>query len=323
MSLGHLLVGDTRMAARVWDSYREESVLGSGVASAINAVWGDTNEATRLAQGSGRATGQALLGGGLLSDLPICKELSKCGRSLGDLIGGGDDRWESARRRWTVEWHEEVTEPGALPKAFVSFSIVGGCLWLSAVTGGLAVPVYWAVITAGGAVFSSAGVFACQGIDQLSGRDVALSTGDVIGCALVGAAGGSTASAAAARVVILPQQRYKVVEAMAKPSVRRATTWSGFEKGEADDDSDDTTVPSAGRRLSLGSASCPTTAWLPLAPLVGKRKSDDSDAATTVPDGSLPVQRLSTSTLSVSWDLGEADDSGSPDARESQPARAG
>ena len=52
--------------------------------------------------GMGRATGRAVCGGGLLSEVPGFKELDKCGKSLGDVIGGGDE--ESARKRWTEEY---------------------------------------------------------------------------------------------------------------------------------------------------------------------------------------------------------------------------
>ncbi|CAK0846213.1 unnamed protein product [Prorocentrum cordatum] len=207
MSLGHLLAGDAATAAALWAGYREESVLGSGAASALSALWGDAAEAERLGRGLGRATGQALLGGGLLSDVPVLKELSKCGKSLGDLIGGGDV--EFARKRWTVEWHNEVTEPGALPKALVSVSMASGGLLVCLASSGLAAPAYVAFSAVAGAAFTAGGAAACQGIDQLSGfRDLGdFSAGDMIGCAIVGAVGcGGTGAAGciAADVVIQP-----------------------------------------------------------------------------------------------------------------------
>merc|ERR1712037_185955 len=64
---------------------------------------------------SDRASGQlcmqlAVCGGGLLSEVPGFKELDKCGKSLGDVIGGGDE--ESARKRWTEEYVKEIQEMG-------------------------------------------------------------------------------------------------------------------------------------------------------------------------------------------------------------------
>ena len=46
----------------------------------------------------GRATGQALLGGGMLESVPVFQEVATGGKFLGDMIGGGDD--ERARKRW-------------------------------------------------------------------------------------------------------------------------------------------------------------------------------------------------------------------------------
>ena len=43
-----------------------------------------------LPKGSERATGQALLGGGLLKDVPVFHELATAGKSLGHMIGGAN-----------------------------------------------------------------------------------------------------------------------------------------------------------------------------------------------------------------------------------------
>ena len=59
---------------------------------------GDLDRARELGKGMGRATGKALLLGGVLKDVPLFHELATCGESLGDMIGGGDR--ESAEKRW-------------------------------------------------------------------------------------------------------------------------------------------------------------------------------------------------------------------------------
>jgi hypothetical protein len=185
MSLGHWAAGDAETAGDVWQSYREESVLGSTVASAISAAYGDFEEAARLAKGSGRATGRALLGGGVFGDVPVFKELSKCGRSLGDLIGGGD--LESAGRRWTEEYHSEVTDPDALPKAFVTISMVGSAVTVTTLSAGLALPAFLGIAATAGASATAGCTLACQGMDARAGKRSDVNVGDVIGSALAGA----------------------------------------------------------------------------------------------------------------------------------------
>jgi len=68
------------------------------VYAATLAASGNAIKAEEMLKGCGRSTGQALLGGGLFSDIPIFKELSKCGKFLGDVTGGGDDK--QAAKRW-------------------------------------------------------------------------------------------------------------------------------------------------------------------------------------------------------------------------------
>ena len=58
---------------------------------------GNLQKAEELEKGMGRATGKALLLGGILKDVPVFHELATCGESLGDMIGG--DR-KSAEQRW-------------------------------------------------------------------------------------------------------------------------------------------------------------------------------------------------------------------------------
>ena len=92
--------GDAEAAAETWNKYSEESVLGSGVRAAYHGITGDTEEATRIAKGMGRATGRALTGGGILNAVPVFKELDNTGKALGDLLGGSDV--ERAKKRWST-----------------------------------------------------------------------------------------------------------------------------------------------------------------------------------------------------------------------------
>ncbi|ELT94612.1 hypothetical protein CAPTEDRAFT_225858 [Capitella teleta] len=91
MWLGHKITGDSERAGDTLRLYSEESVVGSG----LMYLW---YRDSKYAQGLGRATGQAVLGGGMLDGVPGFHELATAGKSLGDCIGGGDT--ESARGRW-------------------------------------------------------------------------------------------------------------------------------------------------------------------------------------------------------------------------------
>ena len=77
---------------------------------AHEARLGNVERAEELGRGMGRATGKALLGGGILRDVPVFHELATCGESLGDMIGGGDD--QSARRRWDNYANQSVVGSG-------------------------------------------------------------------------------------------------------------------------------------------------------------------------------------------------------------------
>lgn len=237
MSLGHLATGDVEMAAAVWRDYRDESVLGSSIASAISACQGDVAEARRLAKGSGRATGQALLGGGLLSDVPLFKELSKCGRSLGDVIGGGDV--ESARRRWTEEWLREVDDPNALPKAIVNASTAAAGLVATAASAGLTTPAFLATTAVLGASCTAAGGAMSQGMDAQAGKRRSVDAGDLIGFALVGAVGCATV----ATVALQPPARLKAPTSPAREDAKEECRRRLAEACEA---ADDAGAPGAG-----------------------------------------------------------------------------
>jgi len=127
-------VGDDSGAIRVWADYAEESLIGSGVVAAHMLAVGDQAGAIKYGKGSGRALGRTLSGGGLLSNVPIFKELEKCGKSLGDVIGGGD--MESASKRWTKEWIEEYHDPNMWAKAGADVFVTGLTVAVGMLTGG-------------------------------------------------------------------------------------------------------------------------------------------------------------------------------------------
>ena len=155
-SLGDAITGNPEKARERWQTYAEESIIGSGIYAAVEAAKGNTDRAEEIAKGMGRATGQVLTGGGLLGDIPVFHELQTAGKSLGDMIGGGDH--ESARNRWKDYAEESVIGSGiyaaveaangnleraeelakgmgkATAKAAVEAAVVGGAI----ATGGVA-----------------------------------------------------------------------------------------------------------------------------------------------------------------------------------------
>eukprot|EP00397_Hematodinium_sp_SG-2012_P019867 GEMP01020439.1.p1 GENE.GEMP01020439.1~~GEMP01020439.1.p1 ORF type:complete len:460 (+),score=127.90 GEMP01020439.1:90-1382(+) len=98
MSLGDAIAGDPQAARDRWDKYAKESIVGSACAALHHGIHDNEEEAKKYAKGLGRATGQLLLGGGILENVPVFQELATAGKSLGDVIGGGDDK--AARDRW-------------------------------------------------------------------------------------------------------------------------------------------------------------------------------------------------------------------------------
>ena len=67
-------------------------MIGSGIYAAIVACQGDQKRAKELGKGMGRATGSALLGGGLLKNVPGFSEVGLLGDTLGNLIAGDPER---------------------------------------------------------------------------------------------------------------------------------------------------------------------------------------------------------------------------------------
>lgn len=194
-SVGKLVVGDVKGAEKAWVDYSEESVIGSGVKAASYAVQGDLQQATRCAKGMGRATGQAVCGGGLLSDVPVFKELSKCGKSLGDVIGGFDT--DSARRCWTEEYVQEVRDPGAVPKALTSIGVTAGAVAVTVATGGLGTAAFVGAAAGTGAVAGGADNAIKQGIDIANGKRRKFDISDTAGAVGGGAAMGAATAAVA------------------------------------------------------------------------------------------------------------------------------
>ena len=202
--IGDVVTFNPARACERWREYAEESVVGSGVYAAMKYSQGDTERAKELGKGMGRATGQALLGGGLLKDVPVFHELATAGKSLGHMIGGLDD--EAAREEWHRYAHESVIGSGVyaahvalhgdfekarelgtgMGKAAVKGLVTGTTVAATVVTGGLAAPLGPAAAAAvGGGVGVGAGAVSnvtTQVIDK--GKDI--DVGDVIGSALVG-----------------------------------------------------------------------------------------------------------------------------------------
>ena len=174
-----LVVGDTEGAGKAWVDYSEQSVIGSGARAAYHGISGDTEEATRIVKGMGRAAGravsQAVTGGGLLKEVPVFKELDKAGKSLGDLVVGDT---ESANKRFTEELYNEYTSGSNWAKAGVGIAAAG----LTLATGGLG---YGLVAAAAVAAAKNA---ANQGIEIAAGEKENFDAGAVIASGLIGAA---------------------------------------------------------------------------------------------------------------------------------------
>ena len=173
-SVSKLVVGDTEGAGKAWVDYSEQSVIGSGARAAYHGINGDTEEATRIVKGMGRAAGRAVsqtvTGGGLLKELPVFKELDKAGKSLGDLVVGDT---ESAKKRFTEELYNEYTSGSNWAKAGVGIAAAG----LTLATGGL-----------GYGLVAAAKNAANQGIEIAAGEKENFDAGALIASGLIGAA---------------------------------------------------------------------------------------------------------------------------------------
>ncbi|ELU08803.1 hypothetical protein CAPTEDRAFT_208109 [Capitella teleta] len=209
VSLGDLITGNPKKAGQRWENYAEESVIGSGAASLVCLIANDKEKAKEYAKGMGRATGQAVLGGGLLENIPVFQEISTTGKALGDLIGGGDT--ESAAKRYEdyiensmigatvgsvvarVEGDDKRAEEliKNAGKAILSAGMTGGAIGLTVLTGGLAAPLGTAVSMAAGATVGAASSATTGAVDQALYNDGEIDAGALVGGAIMGGATGA------------------------------------------------------------------------------------------------------------------------------------
>ena len=215
-SLGDAITGDLDGAANRWNTYAEQSVIGFGVYAAVEAARGNEERAIELGKGMGRATGSALLGGGLLRNVPVFHELATAGDSLGDVIGGGDT--ETAAQRWgdyaensvigsgvyaAVEAGKGNTERAEelgknMGKAAISAGITTAAVAATIATGGAAAPL-GAAAAAGVGAAVGAGVGAGAAAAEQALRKDKIEAGDVVAAALMGGVGGAVGGGMAGR----------------------------------------------------------------------------------------------------------------------------
>jgi hypothetical protein len=110
-SLAAVVTGKPEAATAIVDGWKKESVIGSGVMAAHSRYRGDEAGASEYARGFRRATGRALMGGGLFNEVPLFHELSTTGESLADVLGDGDT--DSARQHWEEYSETSVIGTGA------------------------------------------------------------------------------------------------------------------------------------------------------------------------------------------------------------------
>ena len=216
--LGDVVTLNPKKARERWQTYAEESMIGSTCYAIHEARKGNKERAKELLKGSGRATGQALLGGGLLKEVPVFHELATAGKSLGHVIGGGDT--QSAEKEWDDYAHGSVVGSGvyaahvarkgdtkkakelgkAMAKATGKGVLTGAIVGTTVLTGGLAAPlgaIQAAAIGGGvGAVTGAGGSVATQAID---GKDI--DAGDIIGAGLLGGTVGAITGGVAGKAV--------------------------------------------------------------------------------------------------------------------------
>lgn len=214
-SLGDAVTGNPEQARHRWKEYAEESFFGSGIYAAQQASCGNMLRANELGKGMGRASGKILCGGGLLRDAPVFHELATCGESLGDMIGGGDNK--SARKRWVQYADHSVVGSSVLAaiedtkgnttraaelrhssgragaKAGITLAATAAVVGVTLATGGAGAPV---AIAAGCSAGAATGAAATAGVQAIDGKII---PGDVVGNALLGGAAGAVAGGLAAR----------------------------------------------------------------------------------------------------------------------------
>lgn len=202
-SLGDAITGDLDGAANRWNTYAEQSVIGSGVYAAVEAARGNQERAIELGKGMGRATGSALLGGGAFGNVPVFHELATAGNSLGDVIGGGDTK--TAAQRWGHYAENSVIGTGVYAAVEAGkgntkrAEELGKNMGKAAISAGITTAAVATTIATGGAAAATAGVGAAVGAGVSAGAAVAeqalrkdkIEAGDVVAAALMGGVGGA------------------------------------------------------------------------------------------------------------------------------------
>lgn len=223
-SVAALVTGNTKKAGKVWVDYSEESVLGAPIASGVHLIAGNNKKAKECIKGAGRATGHALVGGGLLpEEIPVFKEINKAGKALGDTMTGDIAQ---ARKRFTEELHEEYTDPKFAQN--MGLAVISATVGTAATfaTAGLAGPAF---IAANSAVSTATGVAvnaADQGIDIAAGRKNSF---DTTGMVQDGVTSGLTGGVMATLVV--PNSEQAAATATTKTLANKGASGFGREAG--------------------------------------------------------------------------------------------
>lgn len=217
VSLGDAITGHPEKARERWKTYAKESVVGSYVAGVTELCKGNPDKAEEYLKGMGRATGKAVLGGGLLRDVPGFHELAVCGESLGDVIGGGDTK--SAEKRWETYLESSVIGGGigaiaakidgddeeaekllkGCGKATLRFGVTAAGVAATAATGGLAAPYGVAASVATGATVGGATGAASTALVQVIDKGKVDDVGAVVGNGLFGGVVGGVSDGIAAK----------------------------------------------------------------------------------------------------------------------------
>lgn len=208
-SLGRAVVGDVEGARNEWHQYAESSIVGSGVYSAVTAISGDTERATEIAKGMGKAAVNPL--GGLGGTIPLFHEVNTSLDSLGDFLIDQDP--ELARKRWDHYAENSVVGSGVyagvlaangdtdgatevakgMGKATATAAIGVASVAATVGTAGLAAPAlglgYASTIAATAAMGAATGSGANLATKAIHGQE--LDAGDAVGDGMIGAMGGA------------------------------------------------------------------------------------------------------------------------------------
>ena len=99
---------DTKGASEVWIKYSEESIFGSAITAAFHAIRRDNEEAIRIGKGFLKAAIRLIFLGGLLSEIPLFKELDAYGRRFGNRITKKDRG--SSFQCCKYDWKKTITQ---------------------------------------------------------------------------------------------------------------------------------------------------------------------------------------------------------------------